>query len=186
MIFVAGRSQVLRTKYKCRVVVAHVSQLLVELNVHRVLQHQPSRIETMQTYSSLCRSPWSTSEPFSSIPLASSPVEPCQSKLHTFVQTFCPHTREIDQSCGIITRKLSNDRTLSWALKLDLNSAHKKDQPYNICANGTGCLNYQPSISTSSGVASNFSNSWRVGLTPSWSWLCVCVCVCVCVSPHVR
>ena len=57
MIFVAGRSQVLQTNYKRRVVVVHASQLLVELNAHRVLQRQPSRIETMQTYSSLCRTP---------------------------------------------------------------------------------------------------------------------------------
>ena len=122
MIFVAGRSQVLRTNYKRRIVVAHASQLLVELNAHRALsapprsRDQPSRTEAMQTYSSLCRSLWSTSEPFSPIPSASSLVEPRQSKLHAFVQTFCPHVHEIDRSHGIITRKLSDDRTLLRAL----------------------------------------------------------------------
>ena len=90
-----------------------------ELNAHRALsmsprrRNQPSRTEAMQTHSSLCRSPWSTSEPFSSTPLASSLVK---SRLHTFVQTFCPHAHEIDWSRGIITRKLSDDRMLSWAL----------------------------------------------------------------------
>ena len=43
-------------------------------------------------------------------------VNPRQSKLHAFVQTFCPHAYEIDRSRGIITRKLSDDRTLSRAL----------------------------------------------------------------------
>ena len=36
--FVGGCSQVIRTNYKHRVVVAHASQLLIELSAHRALQ----------------------------------------------------------------------------------------------------------------------------------------------------
>ena len=67
MIFIAGRSQVLQTNYKCRVAVAHASQLL-ELNAQRALQrHHVVAISLLVLKpcrrSHLCRSLWSTPEP---------------------------------------------------------------------------------------------------------------------------
>ena len=122
MIFVAGRLQVLWTNYERRIVVAHASQLLVELNAHRALstslhsRDQLSRTEAMQTCSSLSLSVtyfWT----IVTDTLGFFAGETRQNKLHAFVQTFSPHAHEIDWSRGIITRKLSDDRMLSRALK---------------------------------------------------------------------
>ena len=81
----------------------------------------PYRTLAKRTYPSLCRSLQPTSKQFQPTPRASLVVRRLsQRQLHrAFVQTFFPYmyVYGYDRSHSIISRKLSDDRTLSRALQ---------------------------------------------------------------------